>query len=109
MAIRLQGPLSKLGRGRVEVLFKGQWGTICDDGWDLDDARVVCRQLGYKDVLRTLYRVPFGTGPIWLDNLYCSGNEQNIAKCPHPGWGDHGCSHAEDVGVVCITAGKAKL
>ena len=107
--IRLQGPLSKLGKGRVEVLFEEQWGTICDDEWDLDDARVVCRQLGYEDALRTLDQVPSGSGPIWLDNLHCTGEEQNITKCSHPGWGNHDCTHSEDVGVECKTAGKAKL
>lgn len=89
--------------GRVEVKHKGQWGTVCDDLWDLNDAHVVCRSLGLPKAKQALRYAYFGrgTGPIWLDNLRCSGNEKSLFLCRHSGVGSHNCGHGEDASVVC--------
>ena len=106
--LRLQGPLHSNGTGRVEVFYYGQWGTICNNGWDMRDARVVCRQLGYVNALRTLpmFQFPYSSGRIWLDNVGCTGRERNITSCSHGPWGNNYCRHYEDVGVECGSEGK---
>ena len=42
-----------------------------------------------------------GLGPIWLDNVACSGTEVSLNSCPHNGEGIHNCGHHEDAGVIC--------
>ncbi|XP_078572965.1 uncharacterized protein LOC144859854 isoform X2 [Branchiostoma floridae x Branchiostoma japonicum] len=94
--------------GRVEVApwYNEPWGTVCDDGWDLKDAAVVCRQLGYSGAWEATSRAFFGqgTGTIWLDDVNCNGYEQVLSDCSHNGWGEENCSHGEDAGVVCAVA-----
>ena len=89
--------------------YKGVWGTICDYSWDLQDATVVCRQLGYDGALSAPGRAIFGrgAGQIWLSHVQCVGNETSISQCNHMGWGVHYCQHSYDASVVCRPAGKA--
>ncbi|KAM4570543.1 scavenger receptor cysteine-rich domain-containing protein DMBT1-like [Fundulus diaphanus] len=98
--IRLSGSTSC--SGRVEI-YNGTWGTVCDDGWDLIDAHVACRQLSCGTALKVTSSAVFGegTGQIWLDDVNCLGNENSLTSCQHPGYGIHNCGHSEDAGVVC--------
>ncbi|XP_056366044.1 LOW QUALITY PROTEIN: deleted in malignant brain tumors 1 protein-like [Oenanthe melanoleuca] len=89
--------------GRVEVLHEGRWGTVCERGWDLRDAQVVCRQVGCGRALEAPGRAWFGrgSGQVWLSDLTCAGSEQHLGQCPGPTWGSNTCGHSEDAGVVC--------
>uniref|UniRef100_A0A673NPL7 Soluble scavenger receptor cysteine-rich domain-containing protein SSC5D n=1 Tax=Sinocyclocheilus rhinocerous TaxID=307959 RepID=A0A673NPL7_9TELE len=89
--------------GRVEVLYNGIWGTVCDDGWDLTDAAVVCREMGCGDVIEAKSAAYFGqgSGPIWMDDVNCTGTESSLMNCRTRGWGTHYCQHSHDSGVIC--------
>ena len=101
--VRLVGGRSYY-EGRVEMNYNGEWGTVCDDGWDNTDAGVVCRQLGFGSS-GTAYNSAYfgqGSGPILLDNVACTGSELTLANCSNLGVGvTRSCYHSEDAGVRC--------
>nr|XP_041572509.1 T-cell differentiation antigen CD6 isoform X3 [Taeniopygia guttata] len=99
-ALRLAGGRSRC-EGRVELEQEGTWGTVCDDGWDIPDADVVCRQLQCGHAVRARGNAAFGRGhgPILRDEVGCEGHEQHLWECPAAL--KHDCSHKEVAGVVC--------
>lgn len=107
--------------GLVEVLYNGTWGTVCSNvyQWDVStpNALVVCRQLGFGPPLRSAssWLAPVfsncasrehATGPIWLSNVKCQGNESSVDQCPSLGWGktERHCSHTSDTCLVCYNS-----
>jgi len=80
---------------------------VCDDGWDLSDAQVVCNELNLGSVIAARQNAFYGqgSGQIWLDDLNCVGNEWTIGNCSHGGWGSHNCIHNKDASAKC-TVGR---
>ena len=107
-------------RGRVEICEERRWRSICSERWDINDATVVCRQLGYPAEI--LYRIlgpytiaientgaqafccgEYGNGPeeqpVLRDYFNCRGNEKNLSEC-YKSLGSE-CNHSQDVSVIC--------
>ncbi|XP_076139006.1 CD5 antigen-like [Alosa pseudoharengus] len=93
--------------GRVEVYLSNQWGTVCDDDWDMSDAEVVCRQLGCGTAVCAPGSAYYGagTGEVWMGDVACSGIEQSLTQCSYNS--THNCTHHQDAGVVCSMAGPS--
>jgi len=91
-------------QGRVEVFVEGEWGTVCDDSFSILDAKVICKMLGYPGAVIARSRAYYGRGEgrIWVDQLGCTGEEDNMFDCPMNKLGDHNCKHSEDAGVECF-------
>ncbi|XP_067101616.1 LOW QUALITY PROTEIN: neurotrypsin [Osmerus mordax] len=104
------GPLLRLRggdsprEGRVEVYLHGEWGSICDSGWNDLNAAVVCRQLGYRGRAEVLGGQGRGKGPLHLDQLRCTGQEDFLGECPSLGR-SQACARQEDAGVRCDSEG----
>ncbi|KAJ8322311.1 hypothetical protein KUTeg_000782 [Tegillarca granosa] len=101
--IRLVGGVGPY-EGRLEVFHQEQWGTVCDDLFHTNEAKVVCKQLGYptdNPIVTNITSFTAGTGKIWLDNVVCQGNESYIDLCVHNPYGVTNCDHSEDVGIIC--------
>ena len=105
--IRLVGG-SASNEGRVEVFRSGQWQTVCDNSWDLNEADVACSQLGYGYAIRVVTNTLFGrgTGGQWEAEFYCIGSESRLDNCFTS---SVSCSHNDDVGVICSTSSEYRI
>ncbi|XP_043542583.1 deleted in malignant brain tumors 1 protein-like [Chiloscyllium plagiosum] len=98
--------------GRVEIYYNGTWGSVCDDSWDMIDAEVVCKQLGCGHVMDMSLPSSYepGSGPVWLKDVKCSGNESFLWECPSAQLGHQDdCSHKEDVRIMCSDHKEMRL
>ncbi|TTG02110.1 Deleted in malignant brain tumors 1 protein [Bagarius yarrelli] len=89
--------------GRVEIMYLEKWGTVCDVGWNMRAAEVLCAQLGCGTAV-ALVEVDWfgeGNGHIWADVFDCQGNETHLSQCHITSWSRATCSHKQDSGVIC--------
>ncbi|XP_038051560.1 adhesion G-protein coupled receptor G6-like isoform X2 [Patiria miniata] len=110
IGVRLVGGSDSM-EGRVEVFWNGAWGTVCDDDWDLQDATVICRELGFGEAYAAPHQAAFGrgTGDILLDNVECTGNEETVFDCTAIRGSGHNCGHSKDAGVQCTGDRPVKI
>ena len=102
--VRLRGVNSSRKIGRVEISLNGFWGTICDESWNIRNAHVICRMLGFHSATAALGSAVFGRGHgfVWLHTLNCTGNESSILECKHGVFGSAtACRHYSVSGVMC--------
>ena len=100
--VRLQGGNNPT-EGRVEIFYNGKWGLVCANGWDRQDAIVVCQEnnLGNNG---TVVQISYNqTETLWLSGVDCVGNEPHLSFCSHNGIGVvemHKCIFV--AGMVCF-------
>lgn len=85
--------------GRLEIFVNGEWGTVCNEGWNLRNAGVVCRQLGWAhsptDFGGGLLHYGPGSGSIVRSNVRCDMWDWDILLCPHVTLFEHSCGHLQ--------------
>ena len=67
----------------MEVFYKGQWAKICKNEWDFNDAKVICRQLGFEEALAEFIGSDVRDEgiPYAMSDVSCTGEESELASC----------------------------
>ena len=113
--------------GRLKITIARQSGTVCSEGFDINEANFICRQLfdssaesygtasdlGYAlkhcklahDCIIRCFTDSYSTeldSPIWLSGLDCTANETNLRACPQAPVGQNNCTHSQDIILSCL-------
>ncbi|XP_038075981.1 deleted in malignant brain tumors 1 protein-like [Patiria miniata] len=93
-------------QGRVEIYHSDQWGTICADHWDANDAEVVCHHLGFRNQVYFYNSAASRAGgtPVWLKDLMCQGKEERISECRAMLGEPVDCTLSSLAGVRCVNS-----
>ena len=99
--VRLAGVNGINYAGRVEVFYQGKWGKICRNQWDINDVKVVCRQLGFQSALAEFIAKDTKDENISvaMSNVACTGQESVLASCKRLD-GNHRC--VDNIGAQAL-------
>ena len=86
---------------RLEVEFEETWGSVCSSGFTEQSADTLCKAFGFVYGGMAVKNYGGGKGPIWLEDVRCTGDEGDAIDCPHAPVGDNYCQHGADVGLCC--------
>lgn len=102
--IRLRGGSTPL-EGQVQILRGQEWGAIGTSQWDIQDANVICRQLGFLIAESATLGGDFSSThpapPIHIDAVACTGDERSLSACSYMLVSDQGGELAGRAGVKC--------
>ena len=94
--------------GRVEIYHDNLWGAICDNDWDMKEANIVCRMLGFYHAAEAT-SVAFNETdevPIVMSRVSCLGSETSLAECPFLCHRTQQCNSSLAAGVSCKLSEK---
>lgn len=93
--------------GQIQLLYDGQWGLMCGDGLGMQEASVICRQLGCGSVhsISQYILTPEEMKQPWLYGAQCRGEEATLWECLLGPWGPLSGCKCQCVAVI-ICSGK---
>ena len=99
--VRLTGVEDIDYAGRVEVFYEGKWGKICQNEWDINDVKVVCKQLGFKSAIAEFIgmNTKDENVPFLMSNVDCTGQESVLESCKRLD-GEHKC--VDNIGAQAL-------
>ena len=107
--VRLNGTNLEYG-GRVEVFYNGKWGKICQNKWNFEDVKVICRQLGFKRAVAefVVADVKDEDIPFVMSDVACNGNEPELASCQRTDGKLNVDCQNDDTGAQALCEPKSK-
>ena len=99
--VRLAGVDGINYAGRVEVFYQGKWGKICHDEWDINDVKVVCKQLGFQSAVAEFIGMDTidENISVAMSDVACTGQESVLASCKRFE-GNHNC--VDNIGAQAL-------